>query len=622
MLAYLAQHAGRSVPRETLRGLLWADSAEEQARASLRQALSALKRALGESGEVLEATPGEIRLRGDLVDIDTREFRDAVGSQDVPHLESATSLWHGDFLEGIGPVAPEFDRWVEAERAACRAAFGTLLLRMLDAHQSAGKTEDVIATAHRLLVQDPLQEHVHRKLMRAYLSQRRHDAALKQFNTLRDLLRDELGVSPEKQTLDLVRDIQAARAAGRAEVPADPGPQPSAAPAAPLGRPSIAVLAFRPLTPDPDSTFFGEGIAEDVITELARESGLLVVSRHSSFRFSETDTPIGEIGAQLGVRFLLGGSVRVAGTRMRATAHLVECATGRETWSERFDREIEDIFAIQTEIARTVTATVVGRITEAEAERTRRNSPETLESYTMILCGLRHMHRPQVAEFDEAEDWFARAVEASPDSARALGLLATTRIYRRWYFDIDGEMSDILPLAERAIALDPREPKAHCALGIVHTIDRNFDRARYHFEAGLSANPNDDLLLVEYGRFLMYDDRSEEGLERIRESMRLNPLHPNWYWNIRGRCLHTLGRFEEALDAFGRIHTPPFYVPAYRAACLASLGRMAEAVAARDDLYRQRPDFDLAHFMSIFPYRNPETAERFFETLRVLDREA
>ena len=140
--------------------------------------------------------------------------------------------------------------------------------------------------------------------------------------------------------------------------------------------------------------------------------------------------------------------------------------------------------------------------------------------------------------------------------------------------------------------------------------------ARGHFETGFRMNPNDDLLLIEYARFLMYDDRPEEGLKMVAEAMRLNPFHPNWYWNIEGRCLHTMGRFEEAIAAFERVANPPFWTLAYLASCAAALGRTERAAEMRQRLMASRPDFTLERFETIFPYRNPETAARFLDTLR------
>jgi adenylate cyclase len=214
-----------------------------------------------------------------------------------------------------------------------------------------------------------------------------------------------------------------------------------------------------------------------------------------------------------------------------------------------------------------------------------------------------------------AVEHFRLATELAPTLARAQGFLALGSIYLRWYFRFDEPVDDIVPMGERAVALDWRDAKGHCALGMTHLVRRDFERAEYHLETGLRMNPNDERLLIEHGRFLMYAGRPEEGLMRVREAMRLNPFHPNWYWNIGGRCLHTLGRFAEALDAFQRIPAPPYYVHAYMAACHRALGQTVAAEQADAALQGSRPDLDLSQFRRIFPYRDEAAGRLFFDSM-------
>jgi TolB-like protein/DNA-binding winged helix-turn-helix (wHTH) protein len=399
-----------------------------------------------------------------------------------------------------------------------------------------------------------------------------------------------------------------------------------AAPAAPAGpappaflgdplRPAVAVLPFRAIAGGERAAGLGEGIGEDVIVELSRSPDLSVIARASSFRFADTGDDPAAIAAALGVRFLLGGTVRLDGDRLRVTAHLVRCPSGEELWAERFDRGLAAVFDIQTEIARTVTATVLGRIASADAPPPAR-PPEDLAAYDLVLAGLRALHRYTRADLEAARDAFRAATLREPGYGRPHGLLALTEIYLPWYYGIDTDVSAAVAPAERAVALDARDTRGHCALGIARLMDRAHDRARMHFETGLRANPNDDLLLIEYARFLMYDDRAEDALAYAAEAMRLNPFHPNWYWNIEGRVLHTLGRFEAAEHAFARVTNPPFWTHAYLAACAAALGRPGRAAEHRARLRAACPDFTLARFARIFPYRNPATEARFLDGLR------
>ncbi len=618
LLAYLARRPDVDVSRETLCGLLWGDSGEEQARASLRQALSALRKAFGGGAEnLLQVSNEAIRLRPDGMALDTQRFEALAASGDAAAQAEAAGLYKGDFLEGFPAVDPAFDRWLASERASLQATFSRCLTALMTQSESEQRSDQVIAFATRLLRHDPLQEHVHRALMRAYAAQGRYDAALKQMEDLSRTLEQQLGVRPEAITLDLAREIQLRRRGGDTARPAPEAPpagEPEASPALPK-RPSIAVMPFRSLSGDEESTYFGEGIAEDIIIELSRSSELFVVARQSSFRFARDEEDPREVGASLGVRFCLHGSVRRAGERVRVSTHLTACDGGQAIWADRYDRDLKDIFDIQTEIARTVTATVVGRIASADAaEQAMR--PGNFAAYDLVLQGLQHLHRYTREDVEKARDCFLQATGLDESYGRAYGLLAIASIYAGWYYGLETDFREAGEMAEKAVSLDPRDTKAHCALAMTRLIACDHSRAGRHFETALALNGNDDLLLVEYGRYLMYVERPEEGLLKIREAMRLNPYHPNWYWNVYGRCLHTLGRHGEAIEVFERVINPPFWTLAYLAACHAALGDAGRAESFRRQVYEAKPDFTLESFARIFPYQNPATSQRYFESLR------
>ena len=559
------------------------------------------------------------------VNIDVLAFVSGVDASVVSDLETSAKCYQGDLLEGFPPVTPEYDRWLEAERGAMRSHFISVLLRLSDAYESENRLEDMIAVAQRLLAVDPLQEHVHRRLMRVFRSQKRHDAALKQFDSLKTILSDQLGVEPEKPTLDLVRDIREERRSGapqrsNATVIADGQQQnlhPDTVNLTAPGRPSIAVLRFRGLPENSEADLLGEGLSEDVTIDLSRQPGLMVISRQSSFRLDEEKLTAREIGEQLGIRFFVSGTVRVFGKQLRVTAHLVSCETGREVWAERYDRELEDYFKIQSEIARAVSATAADRIAANLVEQSASEQLDDLESYQLVLKGISEIHRFKADAYRNAITLFETAVDRSPDFGRAMGWLALVKLYLRWNIDASDDFSDIVPIAERAIELDPYEPKGHCASAMCNFIHRHFDRAEFDFQSALRANPNDELVLTEYGRYLMYIDRPEDGLRRIREAMRVNPFHPVWFWAIQGRVLHTLGRYEEAIQAFQKVQSPPFYIHAYLAACYAKLGDIEKMEQSRRELYQVRPEFNLTEFKAIFPYKSPTTAGKLFESFEV-----
>ena len=341
-----------------------------------------------------------------------------------------------------------------------------------------------------------------------------------------------------------------------------------------------------------------------------------VVSRQSSFRFESDKSEASEIGAALGVRFCLGGTVQTSGERVRMTARLDRCSDGATVWAERFDRDMREYFDVQTEIARIVTATVAGRIVASDMQTAQLQRPGNLAAYDLVLRGLQSFNRHVEQDMQSARRDFRAAIALDPLYARAHGLLAMADIYVEWLLGAVGDVTTALAPAQAAVGLDEREIKGHCALGIINLLAYDFGRARHHFETALSFNNNDCLLLLEYGRFLMYDDHPNEGMASVREAMRLNPFHPNWYWNIIGRCLHSLGRYGDAIVILEKIVSPNFWTLLYLAGCHAKVGNAEMARRLREEVLGERPDLRVESLRRYFPYRNTATKDLLFESFR------
>ena len=372
-------------------------------------------------------------------------------------------------------------------------------------------------------------------------------------------------------------------------------------------------MRFKSMSSHEEASYISEGIAEDIIIELSKPRDLFVVAGQSSLKLDPAETGPVEAGELLGVKYCLTGSVRLSGDKMRLTVHLSSTEDGRELWAERFDRNIEDIFDVQAEIAGIVTSTVSGRIIAIGNEEKRRDRPKNLAAYDYVLRGIHALELYTNEANNEALESFKKAIELEPDYARAYGLLSLAHAYDAFYY-LTHDYSEAIKYGEAGLRIDPYDAKSHCALGMSRMILRDFNKAEHHFTTGLSASPNDELLLVEYGRFEMYVDRTEKALQTIRRAMRLNPYHANWYWNLVGRCLHTLGRFEEAIESFEKVLTPQFFNWAYLAACHHALGNEAEAQRARKRLYEEWPEFTLNEFIKVFPYKNAKTARVFLQT--------
>jgi adenylate cyclase len=381
-------------------------------------------------------------------------------------------------------------------------------------------------------------------------------------------------------------------------------------------RASIAVLPFANMSVDPEQEYFSDGIAEDIITELARSRSLTAIARNSSFRFRGQALDMRAVGRELGVDFLLEGSVGKSGQRIRVTAQLIEAGSDSHVWAERYDGTLEDIFHLQDEITRSIVTTTLGRLTEVQTDRLRDSSTTSLTAYDHVLRGLKHMQGHSPEDYARAERCFGAAVEADPDYARAHAELSLS-IFHQWVGLNDPALLQAASVAaERALALDPNEPRCHLALGMMHIFfNADHDKAQHHLDRAAELNPNDDLILVERGRLAMYSAAPIDGTGVVRLAMRRNPFHPNWYWNILGRCYHTAQMHAEALEAFGHIDRPLPFNRAYMAACHAALGQTDAAQRQVAFVLEDKPDFTVSAFARQLSYRDEAVLREFVDSL-------
>ena len=631
LLAYLALAPGQTSSRERLAGLFWGTSSDEQARSNLRQTLSGLRKALPRECAACLVSEGDtVRLDDALVESDVTAFEALVAEGTPTALARAAALYKGGLLEGFSLREEAFEEWLAAERERLRTMALGALSRLLAHHQTQDGTDQAVPIAVRLLALDPLQEAVHRALMEFYGRQGRFGTAIKQYQFCRELLRRELGIEPEPATDRLYQELRARRR--QTSPPADPPDVPvSAEPAGtPDGvadnapdaalalpeRPSIAVLPFTNMSGDAEQSYFSDGITEDIITELSRNRWLFVIARNSSFVYRDRAVGIEQVGRELGVAYVLEGSVRKAGSRVRVSAQLIDAASGDHLWAERYDRDLEDIFAVQDDLTRTIVATLVGRLDAHRWERAWRKPTENMAAYEYLLRGLACMHRYSRAEFAEGRQMFGKVVELDPAYARGHAWLAFAHVMD-WFWEMSGPgLDQALAIGRHALALDDQEAQCHLALGITHLFRAEHDEAEHHMERAVALNPNDDIIAAEMGRLKMYLGQPKSGTEWVAKSMRLNPYHPNWVWNILGRTLHSADRFEDAIRAFKRISTPNFWNLADLAACSAEIGDMTAAKTYAAELRASRPDFTIGQFARMLPYKDPARRLRFLEGFR------
>ena len=376
-------------------------------------------------------------------------------------------------------------------------------------------------------------------------------------------------------------------------------------------KPSIAVLPFTNMNGDPGQDYFSDGITEDIITELSRFRTLFVVARNSSFAFRGNSVDIQEVSQNLGVRFVLEGSVRVAGDRVRITGQLIDALSGDHVWAERYDGDLADVFAVQDEITGSIVSTIAGRIQDFDYVRIKSKPTTNLTAYENVLRGQHLMHNYTEDDYVKAIQYFEHAISLDPEFARAHAFKAYVE-FSIWIWHMAPERLDhALRVGETALALDDHESKSHLAVGVARLFRAEHDKAEYHLHRAAKLNPNDDLIMIENGRYLMYTNESLDGVNIVQQAMRQNPYHPNWYWNILGRCFHTAQHFEDAISAFERVRKPQFWNHAYMAVCYSELGQPEKAAMHLNSVFSLKPDFTILEFATALPYRDEHVMQEF-----------
>ena len=363
-------------------------------------------------------------------------------------------------------------------------------------------------------------------------------------------LRRTLGDDPKSPTYiaNVVRRGYRLIAPVSAWVEAPAVPPVNATPAIPA-RPSIAVLPFLNLSGDPEQDYFSDGITEDIITELSRWRLLAVQSRSASFRYRGPAVDLKQVARELDVRFIVDGSVRRMGERIRISVQLIDSDTGSHIWGEKFDRGLGEIFAVQDRVVQTIVSTLVGRLQVSSTERARRKPPTNLAAYECLLKG-NALSWDDPVSAAEAARLFEQAIALDPGYAFAHGLLAVM-VYRRWQFDLqspDTLLEEANRLAKRAVELDDGESTCHAILGTVCLLQRQFDLAVQYARRAVEMNPNNQWNASDLAANLVYVGRSEEALAWFARVREIDPyFNVPWYWRDLARAYISLGALPGSL---------------------------------------------------------------------------
>jgi TolB-like protein/Tfp pilus assembly protein PilF len=516
ILCLLAAAPARTLSRDKVIGVLWPESDTEQARHLLSVALYELRKALGE--DVIQSRGDDVALGGGMrTDVEAFERALADGA-----LARAVEAYTGPFLDGFYlSDAPEFERWVDAERDRLARRYQGALEKLAQERAAAEDRPGAVDAWRRLSAHDPFNSRIAAGLMEALAAAGDRAGALQHARAHDALLKEELGAGADPEIAALASRIREEPSTGT-----DGASRPSAPPP-----PSIAVLPFADLSPALDNQYFSDGLTEEVINALARVDGLQVAARTSTFALRGRGLSVREVGHALRVRTVMEGSVRKAGDRLRITATLVDVESGFQLWGETYDRAGGDVFAVQDELARAVVAALRGRLGErapGNATLVRPSTPN-LDAYTLYLKGRYHWYRRTPDELRQAITYFEQAVARDPTYALAYSGIGDA------YALLGAQDYGALPPAEafpaarralaRALELDPAAAGAHATLGNLHfTYDWDWPAAEREFARALQLDPGCSAAHHWYALGLLVVGRGDEAMTTMRRARELEPL--------------------------------------------------------------------------------------------------
>lgn len=687
LLAYLAACPGKSHARSDLATLLWGDSGDEHARASLRQALTYLRNALTSTGcEVLVVQGDLVAVDSAAVQVDVCLLESLVAEGTPEALEHATTLYSGEFLEGFDIREPDFEDWLRDERAHLGKVVTGALQELLKFHMANDHSAEGLQVADRLLMIDPLQEDVHRAVMRLHLRQGQRVLALKQYESCREVLQRELGIGPDDETERLCSEARNARSddvdekgeAASDRLPGGPkgspdhsdqgarhrlaslgwqrpflilaiavtaiivvtlvawngrwlssvperaaatpeGSSESRQPFALQNRPSIAVLPFDNFSGVADLDYFADGVSEDIITTLSRFPDLAVISRNSSFVYKGKATDIRRIGKELGAAYVLEGSVRKLGDKVRLSAQLIEAASGEHVWAERYDEEGADPWALQDDVITKIVDSLTGergQLMQAEYKRTWGKDSGSLEEYDYYLRGHDLFNNAETREVQEqAGAIWVEGLKKFPNSSLLRTKLAFHHlrlVWRYWSDDPVASVKEAERLAREALSSQGLSPKVrrlgHWAMAWTQQMKGNLPRASAEAKAAIALSPYDTFMV---GDLAVIPAMAGEPAKAIALLEEVQSRDPNFqiYWQL-SLAYYLAGDDERAAQAALEMRLGSLDRYVLLASSYVRLSQMNEARAAIETLLELDPQFTQKDVKDNYLYSDPGILER------------
>ncbi len=606
LLAYLALN-NRSFRREQICDLLW--ELPDDPRGSLRWSLSKIRRMVDDQDvHRIVADRTNVGFDGSETTIDVNQLAEAavdVASLSQEDLESSVEQFCGQLLPDLELVdLHEFNAWCVALREQVTQAQVKLLEALIE--RTPNDPQRVLPHARLLVDLVPYDQEAHISLVRLLKSLGRVDEAEQQYQLGKHLL-EEVGA-------DFTALYQARRVAGEF---GRTGPRPL------IDRPSLAVLPFVNMSKDIDQEYFADGITDDVITGLAKCRFFFVISRNSTFAYKDRSMELPKIASELGARYVLEGSVRRAGGRVRVTAQLIDAVVDNHIWAERFDRDLKDLFEIQDEITNEIVQAIAPEYMSAEKSRVEQKSARNLDAWDHYVRAYWHFNRFTRTDMETAVVECEKAIELEPDGSTHFGLLAFVHTVRAFYGFCDSwaeTMKLARQYAEKSVQFNKRDPLAQRALGNIEMYQRKTDQAIECFQRAITLDPYEAENYALLGYAFGLAGNYEKALEHVEQAMVMRPRDAfivSWY-NILAASAVSVGRFAEG-EAWSRkaILENPKFPGGHRtlAAALGHLGKLEEAGSEVVKLKALQPKASLSQLHEALPFTTAKLLQRYLDGL-------
>lgn len=616
----LVRAQGRPLPRQRLRDLLWEDRGEEQGRNSLRKLLSDLRRAFEPTMDLpFRITTSDVALEPEAIVTDLEEL----ALFDAPSAgRELAARPYAELLQGVDLPGAEFQRWLTTERQWALDLYLGAMSGRMGILEARGDLYEARQFAEAVLSADQANEAGFRILMQAAWLDGDRSAAIRYFERCRANLAAEFGVGPDQRTMALLETIRSEPAEGVKASPRRDGVQMS-----PLQeKPSIIVLPFDALSEEPGNQHLSDSLTDMITGELSRFHDLHVIGSRSAFEYRDREDSVSQICARLGVAFALTGSVQHAGKRVRVVAQLVDGPTGRVAWTDRLDRDLEDVLALQDELSETIAARLAsgygGQLRRAWQRSRQSTQPADMAAYECFS-------RAQDAIDDNwspegvalGRNLLVRAVDLDPGFTKARAKLAWTYLLdasEGWSADPEADILRAVKVARDAVTTDPYEPWAVWVMGACEIYAGRHRDGLDWFERAIELNPNDADLVCDYGYYLGLAGEPEAGLRATEKAMRLQPHHPSWYLMQYQQVQFDARLYAQAIATGARLRGSETRITwMLLAAAHAGLGDMANAQEALARLRIMDPKTTLSKWTDprLLPYADATAREHLEECL-------